>query len=240
MDAGPGAGVMVGTLPYPQSDTDTAIFRFFDKLQHLIITNARFCASPPDQLFKPPSTLRTLRIERTCRNEAMSSQFFATPLPYVEELVLTGLGPVSTSKVCRMLDLVDNSNPQHLSKLKRFHIRLRERVGSAGFVQILFQIPRLTELVELHITYGNFGDKIAETLASTLTRLQRLHIKNGDLTGVGVKKIVLANKNLKFLELSDCKFISPDADEWVRSRGIEVVRTFTEAKGAYTLKGSQH
>jgi hypothetical protein len=137
-----------------------------------------------------------------------------------------------------MLSLVDTSNPQQLSKLKRFHIRLPTPFHDAGSAQKLFQIPRLTELIELHITYGNFDDKIAEILASTLTRLQRLHIKNGKLTGVGVKKIVLANKSLKFLELSVCEFVSPDADEWVRSLGIEVVRTFMEPKGAYTLKGS--
>ena len=238
MDAGPGAGVMMGTFPYPQSDPNIAIFRFFDKLQHLIITNARFCARPPDGLFKPPSTLRTLKIERTCRNEAMWTQFLATPLPYVEELVLTGLGPIPASKVCHMLSLVGSSNPQQLSKLKMFQIRLHEAVDDTGSVQLLFQMPRLTELVELHITYGKFSDKIANTLANTLTSLQRLHIKFGNLTGVGIKKIVLANKSLKFLELCDCEFVSPDADEWVRSRGIDVVRTSKEPKGAYTVKGS--
>jgi hypothetical protein len=237
MDAGPGAGVMMGTLPYPQSDANIAIFRFFDKLQHLIITNARFCANPPDELFEPPSTLRTLRIERTCRNEAMWLKFFATPLPYVEELVLTGLGPVPASKVYGMLSLVDTSNPQQLSKLKSLHIRLGNLFDADGSTQMLFQMPRLKELVELHITYSISGDTIAETLANTLTHLQRLHVKNVQLTGVGVKQIVLANKSLKFLELSGCESVSPDADEWVRSRGIEVVRTFMEPKGAYRLKG---
>lgn len=210
-------------------DANIAIFRFFGKLQHLIITSARFCALPPAELFKPPSTLRTLKIERTCRIEAVCLEFFATPLPYVEELVLTGLGPVPVSKVCGMLGLADDSNAREPSKLRKFHVRLRDFDDSRS-VQSLFQMPRLTELIELQITHGKFDDKVAEVTANALTRLQRLHIKTGELTGVGVKKIVLANKDLRVLELNDCEFINPDADEWVRGRGIEVVRTFMSAR----------
>jgi hypothetical protein len=56
------------------------------------------------------------------------------------------------------------------------------------------------------------------------TNLSSVHLAACDVTGVGIKELVINHPGLKYLELEKCEKISPDALEWAESLGVRVTK----------------
>ena len=65
-------------------------------------------------------------------------------------------------------------------------------------------------------------DQIAALIASTGKRLRTLQLPNSKITGVGLKKLVLACPSLAAIDINGCGSLSMDAVDWARAQGISV------------------
>lgn len=82
----------------------------------------------------------------------------------------------------------------------------------------------LRNLKELHLPWTMaLGDEfVTDLVAVCPQQLEVVDLSYTDITGAGLKKLVLAEQNLRKLILKNCVYLSSDAVEWARARGILV------------------
>jgi len=88
----------------------------------------------------------------------------------------------------------------------------------------LLSHSRLKELQHLGlIDCQAINDQVAAVIAEHGKRLKTLQIPNSKITGVGLKKLVLACPSLAAIDLNGCKDVSIDAVDWAREQGLSVM-----------------
>lgn len=108
------------------------------------------------------------------------------------------------------------------TKLHRLTITTGSCTGGEDAEQ-LFCHPRLKSLTDLRLGWcSGIDDRVVETIVSAkLEKLDHVGLLGAGVTGVGVKQLV-SSLNLKTLDLSQCRSVSPDAVEWARAKGVIV------------------
>lgn len=81
----------------------------------------------------------------------------------------------------------------------------------------------LDTVTQLGLGVHNIGDEIIESIATNLSHLKILDLDSARVTGIGVKALALQkNRTLERLILKNCEYVSVDAVEYARARGIIV------------------
>jgi len=87
----------------------------------------------------------------------------------------------------------------------------------------LLSHPRLKDLQHLGLLdTPAINDHVAAVIAEHGKRLKTLQIPYSKITGVGLKKLVLACPSLAAIDLNGCRDVSMDAVEWAREQGLSV------------------
>lgn len=98
--------------------------------------------------------------------------------------------------------------------------------------------PRLQSLTNLELLGAismDVSDADIDRLLA-LKNLQRLHLDSAQITGVGLKNLVMGSKGvLKSLTLTACDNIGHDAVEWAARQGVEVV-VLSHANGSKIVR----
>jgi hypothetical protein len=91
---------------------------------------------------------------------------------------------------------------------------------------------RLRNLKELYLPQVMTidDDFIGDLVTVAAQQLEVVEFSSTAITGAGIKRLVLAEKNLRKLILKNCQYVGIDAVEWARARGIHVNFSFPENK----------
>ncbi|KAE9988288.1 hypothetical protein EG328_011661 [Venturia inaequalis] len=208
-------------------------------LQHVYISR------PP----RLPSSLKNISMNDILSPIAHNQIWrFHSPLPALERLHLDGQA-YSFSKIGLMLDgrfedpTIPNDpssqqsfRPKNLTSLRIYgpeaqkpHHLISEDENK--LIQLLHN-DRLSGLKDLALI--NLFDKdccVTDTfvdnlgLLSTIKNIETLNLTGSMITGASFRTLIREFPRLGTLVVSDCSSVSPDAIEWVRSKGVTVVDT---------------
>jgi F-box/TPR repeat protein Pof3 len=108
-------------------------------------------------------------------------------------------------------------------KLKRLSLgrRLCEWLPGAPVEQ---EYPPSETLEELSLSFLIIGDQRAVQVAGLYPKLRRLDVSGTKVTGVAVRQFV--DMGIRWLGLNECEQVGPDAIEWARGKGVEVLFNF--------------
>jgi len=84
--------------------------------------------------------------------------------------------------------------------------------------------PHSETVEELSLAHLWTSEKELLTIIDLYPNLRRIDISNTKITGVGVKHLI--SMGIKWLNLNECSHISPDAIEYARGKGVEVLFNF--------------
>lgn len=187
------------------------------QIQHLNIS--RLTATLPPQL---PSTVRTIAMEGC--NIFLGSQrasFDDLDLPNMVRLSLAGWSELSLG------DLHACLIP---SKGKVTHLDIGGCIAlSSANLKELVTHGYLEGVEELVLKSCNIDDEIAMLIAKSLSRLKNLDLAWTNITGVGVKALVVGLQGrLEHLGLDGCHSTSIDAVELARAMGVKVAFGFPD------------
>jgi len=214
-------------------------FKLLEKLKSLTLRTAYI-----DLGFELPSSVTNLELNDV--HGAIEQSF----LPSLTHLDLSKCSQVPDT-ITRLIayDEIDESGGRvttkgvHVKSLTVRGMEWREYTVSARIhrqdLRGIFKEPRLSRLETLVVQAPEFDDEVAEVIASMLSllftlftvndgpdqikTLTALRIADGQLTGVGIKALVLSQKQLKWLVLENCVKVSPDAISWVEGQGVNVM-----------------
>jgi len=111
------------------------------------------------------------------------------------------------------------------SKLESLHISDPADLRRLGF------FDRLEDLVDLSLPKARtVDDGWAPWIAAHLHRLEKIDLESSDITGYGLKKILEAAPQMRSVNVKNCHYLSADASNWVRAKGIQINNTMEEAK----------
>lgn len=90
-------------------------------------------------------------------------------------------------------------------------------------IRSLIQDGYLGAINSLSLAGCDFTDETAQLLATASPNLDNLEIEQTEVTGVGVKALVLKHgRKLEKLKLDSCRLVSADAVDFARASGINV------------------
>lgn len=197
----------------------------FTKLQNL--QNLDLAGSDMGRLPRLPESIQILNLSR-CQVSSLSfgSAVFADDM---KPIWLPNLKALSLSQMysLRIQWL------QHLLSANRGNLTLLNlRHCSTLTDQDIFSLIHdgyFQAVTDLCLMACNFTDETAELLALASSGLTNLDVDATNLSGVGVKALVLKpGCKLKKLKLNKCMFISKDAVDFARAHGINVEFQFVE------------
>ena len=97
----------------------------------------------------------------------------------------------------------------------------------------------LTNIVDLTMMGVPVDDYIMELLATKSNALRSLNVTHTEITGVGVKAIVLKEGcKLEQLNLKGCNCINFDVVEWARTQGVSILFKFPDNPLGKTIMAS--
>lgn len=74
-------------------------------------------------------------------------------------------------------------------------------------------------------------------MLSTVKNIETLNLTGAAITGASFKTLIRCFPKLAALIVSDCSAISPDAIEWLRSKGLTVIDTPIRRDSASKMGG---
>lgn len=87
--------------------------------------------------------------------------------------------------------------------------------------KVVLGSERMKNLQHLSLLYqGHMDNVIVPIITKHLLQLESVDFRHSNITGYGVKQLVLNLPKLKSMRLDSCDNLSYDAVEWARSRGI--------------------
>lgn len=91
-------------------------------------------------------------------------------------------------------------------------------------------LSHLPRIVALDLGCCHVTDSIVTELLAKIPYLETLNLESTEVTGVGVKALVLGSSEgkLKKLFLNGCRDVSSDAVEWARGKGVQVDCYFSD------------
>jgi len=93
----------------------------------------------------------------------------------------------------------------------------------------LITLGYLESVEELKLGMCNFDDDQAIMLAKHAPNIKILYLESTNITGVGVKELVIALKGkLEFLNLDECQKCSADAIQWAIAMGVKTSFRFPD------------
>ena len=101
----------------------------------------------------------------------------------------------------------------------------------------VFSLPRLQFLKDLSIhNASDVDDKIIAQVIKNQKELESVHFFLSDVTGYGIKQLVLTLPRLRFIKLTHCAKVSPDGIEWARGRGLVVDVKVSEQRSGLKVR----
>ncbi len=92
---------------------------------------------------------------------------------------------------------------------------------------------QLKHLTFLGLSFQGLEDGHVELFVEHCEDLETLELTSARVTGVFIASLLAAPKcRLKRLALKDCEKVSPDAIDWAKNRGVQIVRTSAESWGS--------
>ena len=90
-------------------------------------------------------------------------------------------------------------------------------------LETLLKSPQLRSLKNLSLSALHVNDDLVSDIPTYLPNIQRLDMSLTQITGVGVKALVVGLKGtLQWLCLDECRYVSVDAVEYARREGVAV------------------
>jgi len=170
-----------------------------------------------------PLHLRSLAADETWLGKPFEiQQLDVQNLVYIESLILLEKGTGVHPEVVERMLSYDNTKYANASLLHTLKLEVPLLVPPQ--IMAILSYSRLKELQHLGLlNCSAIDDQLAAVIAEHGKRLKTLQIPNSKITGVGLKKLVLACPSLAAIELNGCREISMDAVEWAREQGLSVL-----------------
>ena len=197
----------------------------FTKLQYL--QNLDLAGSDMGRFPRLPESIQILNLSRfQVSSLALRSAVFADEiktiwLPNLKALLVSQMYTLRTQLLQRLL----SANRGNLTSLNLRHC---STFTDQDIISLIHD-GYFQAVTDLCLTACNFTDEAAKLLALASSDLTHLDLDATNLTGVGVKALVLKpGRKLKKLKLNKCMFISKDAVDFARAHGINVEFQFLE------------
>jgi len=143
-------------------------------------------------------------------------------LVHLESLILLEKGPGVVLEAVQETLSYDSTKYATVSDLHT--LKLNVSLLDPPHIAELLSHPRLKELQHLGLVdCPAINDQVAAVIAEHGKRLKTLQIPNAKITGVGLKKLVLACPSLAAVDLNGCRDVSMDAVDWAREQGLSVM-----------------
>lgn len=178
-------------------------------LRHLRLFN---CTMADEILF--PGSLETL-ILRKCVSETDSRLTTQIPLN-LAELKHLELSEVNWKVIEDKISLRQDLSPVLTT------LSVNKCDGDEVLGRMWLGIINISALKSLKTSAIHWNDNEMQQIAGACGQLEHIDLQDAIITGVSVKMFCLQNP-LKTLNLMHCESISPDAIEWARKSGVQVV-----------------
>ena len=118
---------------------------------------------------------------------------------------------------------MDYDKTKYANVFQLHTLKLKAPLLEAPDIVGILSHSRLKELQHLGLVdCPAINDQVAAVIAEHGKRLKTLQIPNSKITGVGLKKLVLACPSLAAVDLNGCRDVSMDAVDWAREQGLSV------------------
>ncbi|KAE8445648.1 hypothetical protein EG329_012945 [Mollisiaceae sp. DMI_Dod_QoI] len=182
-------------------------------LEHLDLTNTQITRFP-----KLPPTLKHLILADNpllaVRDQAELLTLTTLPLLETFNCHCTALDAVTVKHIT--LEAIVN---RHLKKLF-----IGGRMNDTQQTPVEQEFPASETVEELSLALLHLNDSHALQIVGLYPNLRKVDMSGTQITGVAVKELV--NRGITSLKLNECHSISPDAVQWARSKGIDVLFNF--------------
>lgn len=187
-------------------------------LQHLELHRAQFLAPQPVVL---PLHLRSVVLDSTDLMNRRARLLMVQNLVHVESVIC--LEPSSTFALDAIQRLLSYDDTKYATVSQLHTLKLDTLLLDPPHIVELLSHSRLKELQHLGLVdCPAINDQVAAVIAEHGKRLKTLQIPHSKITGVGLKKLVLACPSLAAIDLNGCRDVSMDAVDWAREQGLSV------------------